>query len=58
MATAHIPALETRRLVLRGPEPQDYPNFKAVATTLREAHSASVNGWTAVVYCNGEFCKV
>lgn len=36
---------------------KDYPNFKAVATTLREAHSASVNGWSAVVYCNGEFHK-
>lgn len=34
---------------------KDYPNFKAVATTLREAHSASVNGWSAVVYANGEF---
>lgn len=34
---------------------QDYPNFKAVATTLREAHTASVNGWSAVVYCDGEF---
>merc|ERR1740122_582670 len=34
---------------------KDYPNFKAVATTLREAHTASVNGWSAVVYCNGEF---
>jgi len=34
---------------------KDYPNFKAVATTLREAHSASVNGWSAVVWCNGEF---
>merc|ERR1711976_389410 len=34
---------------------KDYPNFKAVATTLREAHSASVNGWRALVYCNGEF---
>lgn len=34
---------------------KDFPNFKAVATTLREAHSASVNGWSAVVYANGEF---
>merc|ERR1711879_981708 len=34
---------------------KDYPNFKAVATTLREAHTASVNGWSAVVYCGGEF---
>lgn len=34
---------------------KDFPNFKAVATTLREAHSASVNGWSAVVWCQGEF---
>ena len=35
MATAHIPPLETRRLVLRGPEPQDYPNFKATFASYR-----------------------
>jgi len=34
---------------------QDYPNFKVVATTLREATSASVNGWSAVCYMDGEF---
>ena len=33
----------------------DYPNFQAVATTLREVETASVNGWSAVVYHNGEF---
>jgi 2-dehydro-3-deoxygluconokinase len=33
----------------------DYPNFQAVATTLREVESASVNGWSAVVYHDGEF---
>ena len=33
----------------------DYPNFKAVATTLREVHTASENGWSAVVYHDGEF---
>lgn len=33
----------------------DYPNFQVVATTLREAHSASVNGWSALVYHDGEF---
>lgn len=33
----------------------DYPNFQVVATTLREATSASVNGWSAVVYQDGEF---
>merc|ERR1712183_809373 len=34
---------------------KDYPNFKVVATTLREAHSASVNGWSAVIYMGGKF---
>ncbi len=35
MATANIPVLETRRLVLRGPEPQDYPDFKATFSSYR-----------------------
>ena len=30
-----IPVLETRRLVLRGPRPQDYPNFKATFSSYR-----------------------
>jgi len=34
---------------------KDYPNFQAVATTLREAHTASQNGWSAVVWYDGEF---
>merc|ERR1712226_786217 len=34
---------------------KDFPNFQVVATTLREAHSASVNGWSAVVYQDGQF---
>ena len=33
----------------------DYPNFQAVATTLREVHSASVNGWSAVCWHDGNF---
>jgi 2-dehydro-3-deoxygluconokinase len=33
----------------------DYPNFQAVATTLREVDTASVNAWSAVVYHQGEF---
>jgi len=32
-----------------------YPNFKAVATTLRNAKTATVNDWGAVLYCNGQF---
>ncbi|MBN2451348.1 MAG: sugar kinase [Lentisphaeria bacterium] len=32
-----------------------FPNFQAVATTLREVRSASVNDWGAVLYAGGEF---
>ena len=32
-----------------------YPNFKAVATTLRAAHTASRNDWGAICYMDGQF---
>jgi len=32
-----------------------YPNFKAVATTLRHAKTASINDWGAILYADGEF---
>ncbi len=32
-----------------------YPNFKAVGTTLRTVHSASINDWGAVCWCDGKF---
>jgi 2-dehydro-3-deoxygluconokinase len=32
-----------------------FPNFQAVATTLREVHTATVNDWGAVLYMDGEF---
>ncbi|MDV4143374.1 MULTISPECIES: GNAT family N-acetyltransferase [Shimia] len=35
MATRNIPVIETKRLVLRGPEPEDYPNFKATFASYR-----------------------
>ncbi|MCL4167411.1 UNVERIFIED_CONTAM: hypothetical protein GTU68_050067, partial [Idotea baltica] len=35
MSTVAIPTLETERLVLRGPEPEDYPDFKATFTSYR-----------------------
>jgi RimJ/RimL family protein N-acetyltransferase len=35
MAAKNIPVIETRRLVLRGPEPEDYPNFKATFSSYR-----------------------
>jgi 2-dehydro-3-deoxygluconokinase len=32
-----------------------YPNFKVVATTLRNAKTATINDWGAICYANGEF---
>jgi 2-dehydro-3-deoxygluconokinase len=32
----------------------EFPNFKAVATTLRNAKTAGVNDWGAVCYAGGE----
>ena len=32
-----------------------YPNFKAVATTLRSVKSATINDWGAILWTNGEF---
>jgi 2-dehydro-3-deoxygluconokinase len=34
---------------------QAYPNFKAVATTLRNAKTAGVNDWSAILYYDGKF---
>jgi len=34
---------------------KEFPNFRVVATTLRNAKTASVNDWGAVVYADGEF---
>ena len=31
----------------------EFPNFKAVATTLRNARTASINDWGAVLYTGG-----
>ena len=35
-----------------------FPNIKTVATTLRTAHSASVNGWGAICWHEGTFYEV
>jgi len=32
-----------------------FPNFKVVATTLRNAKTASVNDWGAIIYADGQF---
>jgi 2-dehydro-3-deoxygluconokinase len=34
-----------------------YPNFKAVATTLRTVKTATVNDWSAICWANGEVFK-
>ncbi len=34
---------------------KEYSNFKAVATTLREVHTASDNDWAAVLWHDGKF---
>ncbi|HNT36114.1 MAG TPA: PfkB family carbohydrate kinase, partial [bacterium] len=34
---------------------KQYPNFKVVATTLRNAKTATINDWGAVLYCDGRF---
>jgi 2-dehydro-3-deoxygluconokinase len=33
----------------------EYPNLEIVATTLRNAKTASLNDWGAVCYCRGDF---
>lgn len=34
-----------------------YPNFKAVGTTLRTVHTATVNDWSAMCWADGEIYK-
>lgn len=34
---------------------QQFPNLKVVATTLRNAKTATRNDWGAICYCNGDF---
>jgi len=34
---------------------REFPNLKAVATTLRHAKTATVNDWAALCWCGGEF---
>jgi 2-dehydro-3-deoxygluconokinase len=36
---------------------KEYPNFKVVATTLRNAKTASLNDWGAICYSDGEFYR-
>jgi len=45
-----------RRMITRVVEA--FPNIKAVATTLRTARTATMNGWGAIGYCDGQFFEV
>ena len=36
---------------------KEYPNFEAVATTLRTVKSATINDWSAIVWLGGEIYK-
>jgi 2-dehydro-3-deoxygluconokinase len=36
---------------------REYPNFKVVATTLRNAKTASINDWSAIAYAEGQFAQ-
>ncbi len=40
-----------------GEAAKTYPNFKAVATTLREVKTATVNDWSALCWAGGEIYK-
>jgi 2-dehydro-3-deoxygluconokinase len=42
-----------RRMI--GRATSDFPNFKVVATTLRNAKTATINDWGAVCFATGEF---
>ena len=44
-----------RRMIERAV--REFPNFKVVATTLRNAKTATVNDWGAVCYAGGEFYR-
>ena len=41
--------------VMIGSVREEFPNLKVIATTLREATSASRNSWSAVLHAGGEF---
>ena len=52
----NLPTASFRKMI--GSVVQAYPNITTVATTLRTARSASVNGWGAICYHEGQFYEV
>jgi 2-dehydro-3-deoxygluconokinase len=51
-----LPTASFRKMI--GSVVEAYPNITTVATTLRTARSASVNGWGAICYHEGAFYEV
>jgi 2-dehydro-3-deoxygluconokinase len=54
--SAEISMASYRKMI--GAVLEKYPNLTAVATTIRTARSASVNGWGAICYYAGRFYEV
>ena len=53
---AHLSQLDPANFrSMIGEAVRQYPNFKAVATSLRNAKTATLNDWGAVLYADGEF---
>ncbi|QDU54797.1 sugar kinase [Aeoliella mucimassa] len=50
---SELPLEGYKRMIERAVE--EYPNFRATATTLRTVHSASVNDWGALAWHDGKF---
>ncbi len=53
---AELPLNSFRKMIER--VIQTFPNISTVATTLRSARSASINGWGAICYHQGQFFEV
>jgi 2-dehydro-3-deoxygluconokinase len=53
---AELPTAAFKRMI--GDVVATFPNIKTVATTLRTAKSATVNGWGAIAYHQGKFYEV
>lgn len=49
----NIVAENFKRMIVRAVD--EFPNFLATGTTLREVHTASVNDWSAICWYDGEF---
>ena len=42
-------------MLFRSTAVKTFPNFKATATTLRAAHTATINDWAAIAWHDGKF---